>query len=471
MNIETKVLNTRKSKSGKMKESISIAILGHVDSGKSTTCGRLLLSTGEVSNQEIVSNEKYAESLNKKSFKLAFVMDKNKEERERGVTISTETREFETDSKIVTIVDCPGHEDYLKNAIQGMSQVGYGIIVLSAKDFEKPDMSIDEMKESACNAINHLKLLRNFLVKKVIIGVNKIDEVNYSQESYNRIVKNYSKILEANNFSNNPEDIAKKKIPYEFIPYSAFNDINVETPANELPWYEGSTLLGAVDKLQGRTFDNDAPAVAKLTGIMSPEGKGLILTSTILSGVFTVGMKVLIKPLFKELEIKSIESDRKSLTEAKVNDAVGFSFKGKIAREDIAKDSVISEIKRAPKLVSSIVVKIKTEQKVTLSHKQDVQLYISTGRTSAVVEEIISIQDAKGTMNSTIPVSEGKKEKKYVPSRRIALVRLRPIKPTIVSKQGKDCVEQLSRVIINDGKMILAMGVVTDFEVALSEIE
>jgi len=464
--------NTRISKSGKEKGCISIAILGHVDSGKSTTCGRLLLLTGEVTMQEINSHEKYAESLNKKSFKLAFVMDKNKEERERGVTISTETREFETENKIVTIVDCPGHRLFQKNAIHGMSQVGYGLVVLSASDFIQAGMTVDEMFDKAPNAVTHVKLLRNFQVKKVIIGVNKIDEIGFDEVKYNNIVRNYTEVLKQNNYSNDIEHIKTRgAIPYEFIPYSAFNDINVETPASEISWYKGKTLLSAIDTLEARAYNDEDPAVAKLTGLAQPAGKGLILTATILSGVFRPGMKVIVKPSFKEIEIKSIESDRKTISEAKINDAVGFSFKGKLEKEDITKDSLISELNRAPKLADSFICKIKVEAGFQLSHKSDVQVYISTGRVSAVVEEIISIQDAKGAMGTTIPIKEGKKEKRYVPARRIAIIKLKPTKPTIVSPQGDNCIEQLSRVTINDGINTLAMGVIIDYTAAISEVE
>jgi elongation factor 1-alpha len=426
-----------------------------------------------IDKQTIVTNEKAGDALGKKSFKYAFVMDDHPQERNRGVTISVNTKEFETENKIVTLVDCPGHHLYLKNAIHGMSTVGFGMIVLAAQDFATPNMSVEDMSKVAPNALNHLRLLRNFLVNKVIIGINKVDEIDFKEQSYKNIVSNYEKVLVSSNFSN---DVTlretKGAIPYEFLPYSAFHDINIQTPAAEMPWYQGPTLLGLIDSLKPKFYDVNAPAVAKLTGTANPPGKGLILTATIISGIFKPGMKVIVKPAFKELEIKSIQSDRKTIPQAKLNDAVGFSMKGSLNKNDVSKDTIVSQLKRSPKVAETITCKIRTEPDRVLSHKSDVQLYISTGRVSAVVEEIISIVDPKlGKVTTTIPVSQGKKEKMFVPGRRTALVRLRPTKPTICSKQGPDCIQPLSRVILNDGTITLAMGVVTDYKTALVEVE
>ena len=478
------ITNRRISKSGASKGCVSIAILGHVDSGKSTTCGQLLVASGRITEQNIKANEKVGTSMGKSSFKYAFVMDNSPEERLKGVTINTNTKEFETESKIVTIIDCPGHEQYGKNAIHGMSQADMGMIVLSAPDFATKNLSLDEMEAKACNAINHLKQLRNFLVQMVIIAVNKIDAIEYSEERYENIIENYSKVLKANNFSNSESDIKDKgAIPYKFIPISAFIEgglsINISTSAvNKMPWYTGMNLIDEIDAVPLREFDPSAPAVAKMTKLTHPKGMGSIITATVLSGEFRPGMKVIIKPAFIETEIKTIQCNYTNVEVARIGDAIGLAIKGTIKKDELAKDSLISEIKRAPKMVKDITVKIKVEPSKSLSWKQNIQLYISTTRVAAEVTEILGLYKVDMVARQLVltdktetPISEGKKERPYVPEKKFALVKLTPERPIVVSKEGQNCITKLSRVIINDGMSTIAFGTIVDFTIAITETE
>jgi len=340
------------------------------------------------------------------------------------------------------------------------------------------------MEAKACNAINHLKQLRNFLVQMVIIAVNKIDAIEYSEERYENIVENYGKVLKANNFSNSEEDIKNRgAIPFKFVPISAFTEggisVNISTTASDkIPWYSGTNLIAQIDSVPLREFDPSAPAVAKMTKLTHPKGMGSIITATVLSGEFRPGMKIIIKPAFIETEIKTIQSNYKNVDVSRIGDAIGIAIKGTIKKDELAKDSLISEIKRAPKMVKDITVKIKVEPSKSLSWKQNIQLYISTTRVAAEVTEIIGLYKIDPVARQLVlmgkadtPISEGKKERPYVPEKKFALVKLTPERPIVVSKEGKDCISKLSRVIINDGMSTISFGTIIDYTVAITETE
>ncbi len=495
---ETRITNTRLTKDKKLKGCVSIAILGHVDSGKSTTCGQLLLNAGKISNQTIAANQKIGESVNKTAFRFAYVMDTAPEERESGITINVNTKEFETDSKIVTIIDCPGHENYGKNAIHGMSQADLGMIVISAPDFSVPGMDLDDINAKACNSVKHLTQLKNHCVQKVIVGVNKMDdkEVSYSETVYNTIVENYTKVLKFCKLNN-----TANSIPYVFVPYCGLTQVegtseNISEPSTKMPWYTGKTLVDTIDSMQLKEFDAEAPAVAKMTKLTHPKGVGTIITATVLSGEFRPGMKIIIKPAFVETEIKTIQSNNNFVEVARVNDAIGIAIKGNIKKDELDTDSLISEIPRAPKMVREITARVRVEYRLEkqidrdkrqktgdagrrvnmLSYLQKIQLYISTTRVSAEVTEILGIYRVNPDTGrvelrpkSEVPVSEGKRQKLHVPQMATALIRLTLERPVVVSKEGPDCITKLSKIIINDGRDTIALGTITDYELAQNE--
>ena len=210
------------------KQHMNLVIIGHVDHGKSTLTGRILLEAGAIDPHIIEKYKKEAEEKGKGSFYFAWVMDGLKEERERGVTIDVAHKKFYTDKYYFTVIDAPGHRDFVKNMITGTSQADAAIITCSA--IEGPQAQTKE----------HVFLATTLGVKQIIVAINKMDAVKYDQAKYNEAKEGVAKLLKM--VGNKVENIP-------FIPVSAYCGDNVKVKSENTPWYSGPTLFQALDNL------------------------------------------------------------------------------------------------------------------------------------------------------------------------------------------------------------------------------
>ncbi|HPJ85213.1 MAG TPA: GTP-binding protein, partial [Methanothrix sp.] len=197
------------------KPHMNLAFIGHVDHGKSTLVGRLMFETGAVSPHIIEQYKKEAESKGKGSFEFAWVMDSLKEERERGVTIDIAHQRFDTDKFYFTIVDCPGHRDFIKNMITGASQADSAVLVVAA-----PDGVMAQTRE-------HVFLARTLGINQLVIAVNKMDAAKYSEERYKEVKEEVGKLLQM---------VGYKVAEIPFIPLSAFVGDNIVKLGDNLKW-------------------------------------------------------------------------------------------------------------------------------------------------------------------------------------------------------------------------------------------
>merc|ERR1711981_1316502 len=232
------------------KEHLSIVICGHVDSGKSTTTGRLLFELGGLPERELEKLKQEAERLGKGSFAFAFYLDRQKEERERGVTISCTTKEFFTDSKHYTIIDAPGHRDFIKNMLSGACQADVALLMVPANKggFETAIQKGDHKKsEVQGQTRQHARLLHLLGVEQIVVGVNKMDDksVNFSEERYKEIIDEVRKMLTKIGFK-------IKKIP--FIPISGFKGDNLTERSTNMNWYKGFEVKVKKDIAKGYTL-------------------------------------------------------------------------------------------------------------------------------------------------------------------------------------------------------------------------
>ncbi|NIS31101.1 MAG: GTP-binding protein, partial [Actinobacteria bacterium] len=216
----------------------NLAIIGHVDHGKSTLVGRLLFETGSVPEHVIEQYREEAEEKGKGGFEFAYVMDNLAEERERGVTIDIAHQEFDTDEYYFTIVDCPGHRDFVKNMITGASQADNAVLVVAADDGVQPQTQ------------EHVFLARTLGINELIVAVNKMDLVDYDEDRYKEAVDEVKKLLNQVRFQT--EDAS-------FIPTSAFEGDNISEHSDNTPWYDGETILEALNGLEETQPPTDAP--------------------------------------------------------------------------------------------------------------------------------------------------------------------------------------------------------------------
>jgi len=329
---------------------LSLVVCGHVDAGKSTTCGHLIFKQGGISDREMTKLQALAEEKGKSSFGFAYYLDTCKEERERGVTIQCNTKEFFTDKYHYTIVDAPGHKDYIKNMITGSATADVGLLLVPAEKggFEAaiakadPKMGVEEGQTR-----QHARLLYLLGVDQIIVGINKMDACNWDQGRFNEIKDEFVKMLQLIGYK-------PKKVP--FIPYSGFNGDNLVDKSDKAPWYKGwEANLKPKVKITGFTLVEalnnfitpperkpNEPVRLPISNIYNIKGVGQIICGTVEQGTIRPGDVIGIVPSnLTGKKIFSIEQHKKVLEEAGPGNSVGLSIKGIGKDEKVAPGDII----------------------------------------------------------------------------------------------------------------------------------
>ncbi|EPB76415.1 translation elongation factor EF-1, subunit alpha, partial [Ancylostoma ceylanicum] len=340
---------------GKEKTHINIVVIGHVDSGKSTTTGHLIYKCGGIDKRTIEKFEKEAQEMGKGSFKYAWVLDKLKAERERGITIDIALWKFETAKYYITIIDAPGHRDFIKNMITGTSQADCAVLVVACGtgEFEAGISKNGQTRE-------HALLAQTLGVKQLIVACNKMDstEPPFSEARYNEITTEVSNFIKKIGY--NPKAVA-------FVPISGFNGDNMLEPSSNMPWFKGwnverkegnatgKTLLEALDAIIPPQRPTDRPLRLPLQDVYKIGGIGTVPVGRVETGILKPGMVVTFAPQNVTTEvsnfIKKIGYNPKavafSLPEAVPGDNVGFNVKN-VSVKDIRRGSVCSDSKNDP---------------------------------------------------------------------------------------------------------------------------
>lgn len=416
----------------KEKEHINVAFIGHIDAGKSTTVGRLLYETGEIPKHVIEKLRKEAEEKGKATFEFAWVMDHLKEERERGITIDVSHRKFQTQKYYITIVDCPGHRDFIKNMITGASQADAAVLV------------VDVVEKVQAQTREHVFLARTLGINQLIVLINKMDRVNYDKKEYEAAKDQVSKLLRMVGYK-------VEEIP--FIPASSYNGENITKKSAKMPWYNGPTLLEAFDLLKPPQKLVDKPLRIPIQDVYSISGVGTVPVGRVESGVLKVGDKVVFEPAGVSGEVKSIEMHHEPINEAYPGDNIGFNVRG-VAKKDLRRGDVAGHPDNPP-----TVAKDFTAQIVVLQHPTA----ITVGYTPVVhahtaqvackfVELIKKIDPRTGQTKEEHP--------QFLKTGDAAVVKLEPLKPLSIEKV-KD-IPPLGRFAIRDMGMTVGAGMVLD---------
>jgi len=354
------------------KKHISMVVCGHVDAGKSTTTGHLIFKLGGISAREMEKLQTEADQQGKSSFAFAYYMDKDKAERERGVTINCTTKEFYTDSYHYTIVDAPGHRDYVKNMITGAGCADVALLLVPAEmgGFEsaiaKGDHSSGEVQGQTRQ---HARLLGLLGIEKIIVGVNKMDSCDWSEQRFNEIKEEMSKMLQQSGFK-------PKQVP--FIPYSGYQGENMVDKTDKMPWYKGwSANLSKDNVVEGVTLYDALEKFARppvrfpdrtvripINGIHKIKGVGDVITGRIEQGTINSGDTVRIAPRgISGLKVFSIEMHHKTWPNAKPGDNVGMNIKG-LDKNNLPKVGDVISLEKEPLLepVESFIAQIVVQE-------------------------------------------------------------------------------------------------------------
>jgi len=417
------------------KPHLNIVFIGHVDHGKSTTVGRLLLDTGYIRQEEIDKFRAEAEAKGKATFEFAWVMDDLKEERERGVTIDIAHRRFDTQKYYFTIIDAPGHRDFVKNMITGTSQADGAVLVCSAADGVQ-----DQTRE-------HVYLAKTLGVAQVICAINKMDrqEVAFKEAKYNEVKDELTKLLKSVGYKVDTQIV--------FVPISAFKDDNINKASPNMPWFKGPTLLQALDNLTVPAKPTDKPLRLPIQDVYTITGIGTVPVGRVETGKLKVGDKIIFMPGGKTGEVKSIEMHHESVAEAQPGDNVGFNVRG-IDKNDIHRGEVVGPASAPPTVVESFTAKIQV-----LNHPSVITagytpvFHMHTAQVACEFTELLKRLDPK-----TGQVAE--ENPQTLKTGDAAVVKITPKRPIVIERY-KDF-PQLGRFAVRDMGQTVAAGVVDE---------
>jgi elongation factor 1-alpha len=425
---------------GKDKTHISLVVIGHVDSGKSTTTGHLIYKCGGIDKRVIEKFEKEANDMGKGSFKYAWVLDKLKAERERGITIDIALWKFETSKTMFTIIDAPGHRDFIKNMITGTSQADAAVLVIDSTTggFEAGISKDGQTRE-------HAMLAFTLGVKQMIVCTNKMDDksVNWASSRYEEIKKEVQDYIKKVGYN-------VKNVP--FVPISGWAGDNMLEKSPNMPWYKGPTLLEALDALEAPKRPTEKPLRLPLQDVYKIGGIGTVPVGRVETGVMKPGDTVTFAPTEVTTEVKSIEMHHEQLTEAAPGDNVGFNIKN-VAVKDIRRGNVCSNAKNDPARGCESF----EAQVIILNHPGEIGngyapvLDCHTAHIACKFQEILSKIDKRTGQ-------ETEKFPKSLKTGNAGMVTLVPQKPMCVESYAE--YPPLGRFAVRDMRQTVAVGII-----------
>jgi len=442
---------------GKAKAHINIVVIGHVDAGKSTSTGHLIYKCGGIDKRAIEKFEKEAAEMGKGSFKYAWVLDKLKAERERGITIDIALWKFETNKYEVTIIDAPGHRDFIKNMITGTSQADCAVLIVAAGvgEFEAGIAKNGQTRE-------HALLAFTLGVKQLIVGINKMDntEPKYSEARFQEIVKEVSNYVKKIGY--NPKSVA-------FVPISGWHGDNMIEPSTNMPWYKGweketkeagkqsgKTLFEALDSIIPPTRPSDKPLRLPLQDVYKIGGIGTVPVGRVETGTIKAGMVCTFAPSNVTTEVKSVEMHHETLSEGVPGDNVGFNVKN-VSVKDIRRGNVCSDSKNDPAKEAATF----DAQVIVLNHPGEIQ----KGYTPVLDCHTAHIACRFNELKEKIDRRSGKKiedNPSKIKSGDASIVELKPSKPMCVEPFSQYA--PLGRFAVRDMRQTVAVGVIKKVE-------
>lgn len=431
------------------KQHINLAIIGHVDHGKSTAIGHLLVNIGAVPKRKVEEYREEAKDIGRESWMYAWVLDKLKEERKRGLTVDLGYYKFETDKYSFTIVDAPGHRDFIKNMITGASQADAAILVVSAKEneFEAGFSRGGQTRE-------HAILAQTLGIRNLIVAISKMDDdvVNYSQERYEDVKSAL-------------EGYLGKKLGFDmdktpFVPISGLEGDNLTDSSENMPWYDGPTLKDALDQyIEPPPPLTDKPFRLPIQKVYQVKGVGTVAAGRVVSGVLKPGDEIAVYPSGKKTVAHSIEMHHEELDQAVPGDNVGVNVKG-LSQDEIHRGDVLAHESNPPAIVGgnkgSFIGRLRI-----ISHPSSIfpgyspVLHSHTLQVSCEFQDLLKKFDsATGELLEENP--------KFIKQGDFAQVRFRPKEKCVLEPYEK--LGQLGRFAFRDMGRLIAVGVVQNIE-------
>ena len=425
------------------KPHINLIIIGHVDHGKSTSIGHLFYKAGAISEKELKDFEAEAEALGKGSFKYAWVLDKLKEERERGLTIDLAFYELETKKNVFTVIDAPGHRDFVKNMVTGASQADGAILMISAKrgEYEAGTNPGGQTRE-------HAFLAKTLGVNQLVVAVNKMDDpsVNWSEQRYEEVKDGISELL--------------KKVGYDpskisFVPTSGWTGDNLVEKSDKMPWYKGSSLLEALDTFKLPPKPTDKPLRIPVQEVYTIRGVGTTPVGKVETGVLKPGDDIVFMPSGEKGKVNSVETHYTKIDSAGPGDNIGFNVKG-IEKDKLRRGNVASHLKTPCSVAKAFKGRIFIIHHPTaIGEGYTPVLHLHTAQVAVKFDKLLAKLDPR--TGQTIEENPA-----YLRTGEAAIVRFVPLQPTAM-EPFKDF-PQLGRFALRDMGTTIGAGIVMEIE-------
>ena len=416
------------------KPHINLVFIGHVDHGKSTTIGRLLWDTENLPEEEMRKLEDAAEEAGKETFGFAFAMDSLEEERERGVTIDLAHKEFDSDNYFFTIIDAPGHRDFIKNMITGASQADAAVLVVAADDGIQP-----QTKE-------HAYLAKTLGIDQLTVAVNKMDLADYEEDGFEDIKGEVSEMLGGVGY--NTDNI-------NFVPISSFHGEGVAELSEEMGWYDGPSLLNALDDLEEPEKPIDLDLRVPVQDVYKISGIGAVTVGRVETGEINQGDNVKFEPASTRLnkniggEVKTIEMHHEEVESATPGDNIGWNTRG-VGQDKVKKGDVAGPSDNPPKVVESFEAQI-----IVLNHPN----VISEGYTPVFHVNTAQVSCTFSNLKKTMNPKTGEtieEDPDYIKQGQAAIVEIIPQQPLVI--EPNDDNPQMSRFAVRDMGQTVGAG-------------
>jgi elongation factor 1-alpha len=422
------------------KPHLNMIITGHIDNGKSTTMGHFLMQLGVVDERTIQQHAEESEKTGKgDTFKYAWVMDNIKDERERGITIDLAFQKFETPKYFFTLIDAPGHRDFVKNMITGASEADCAVLVLSAKEGET-----DTAVAPGGQAREHAFLLKTLGVNQIIIAINKMDVSNYSEDAFKKAKEKGEKLIKSVGF---------KVDAVPVVPVSGWKGDNLVKKSENLKWWTGKTLLETFDDFTLPEKPVGKPLRVPIQDVYTITGVGTVPVGRVETGKMKAGDKIIIMPSGAPGEIKSIETHHTEMPSAEAGDNIGFNLRG-VEKKDIKRGDVMGTPDAPPKVAKEFRAQIIIIHHPTaLAPGYTPVMHAHTTQVAATITAFESkINPATGAVEEENP--------KFLKVGDSAIVKIKPVRPTCIESFQE--FPEMGRFALRDMGATIAAGIVKE---------
>ncbi|MDH5460949.1 MAG: GTP-binding protein [Candidatus Bathyarchaeota archaeon] len=407
------------------KSTINLVIIGHKDHGKSTLIGRLIYDSKAIPEQKIQEIKEETQRTGRGQFKFSYLLDSLEEERKGGLTIDIMHTPFKTRKHLYTIIDCPGHKEFIKNMITGASQADAAVLVISAKEGIE-----DQTKQ-------HTYLVKTLGIKQLVVAVNKMDEINYDQSIFQEILERLNRFLDSLDYKNVPT-----------IPLSALRGDNVFKKSRKMAWYDGTTFIDALDQnITPPALPTDKPLRGFVQDVYDTE-KGKIIICKIETGSIETGKDLFFSPSTQKGLIKKIELFGKEVDRAEPGDSVELSVGGV---DQIRRGEVISYPQNKAEIIQSFTAQIIVLTDIQIENNDVLKIRYGTAERKCKVQKILEKMD---------PINLTTQQKLHggLKDGDIARVKFSTLDPTCLEKYSE--IPQLGRFVVEGKKGTAAAGIV-----------